>query len=282
MLSYDRLEFTQQAVAALRDKTTHPYRLVVVDNGSSHETVDWLKGARRRGDIDVLVLNDRNLGVAAAANQGWLACETDYYLKLDNDIVIEKDGWLEALVEAADRLPDAGMVGYNFETDSYPVARVAGLSVRPRRVHLGGACCLITPEAHRRAGYWCEDYFPYSEEDFDMGYRLELAGLRHYYLEDEHVGQHLPRGRATELDGWRSGDDEDDARYRAFKDTARRHHVGALSTLWINQRLYRSGGKSLYASPGAPSETARGKIEKQLFSWVREGVRAVLPQSRRS
>lgn len=250
MLSYNRLDFTRQAIEAVRRTTGQRYRLVVVDNGSSAETVDWLKGARRRGWIDVLLVNGSNLGVARAANQGWLAFETSLYVKLDNDIVIEKADWLSKLVAVGEGISDAGMVGYNFEAVSYPVREIEGFRVRPRELHLGGACVLVTRRAHERVGFWCEDYFPYSEEDFDMGYRLTLAGFRHYYMEDEDVGVHLPRGKATVLDQWRSHDDEDDAAYRGFKDEARRRHVGLFSTRWINQQLYKNGLKSSYLASG--------------------------------
>jgi GT2 family glycosyltransferase len=250
MLSYHRLSFTRQAVEAVRERTRgQPYRLVVVDNASGPETVAWLKDAKRRGWIDVLILNGSNLGVARAANLGWRALETSHYVKLDNDIVVEKPDWLADLVAVGEGIPDAGMVGYNFESVSYPLRDVEGHRVRPRAVHLGGACVLVTRRAHERVGFWCEDYFPYSEEDFDMGYRLTLAGFRHYYLEDEHVGVHLPRGKATGLDAWRSLDDEDDPAYRGFKDAARRRHTGVLSTRWLNQQLYRRGLKSLYVTP---------------------------------
>jgi GT2 family glycosyltransferase len=264
MLSYGRLDFTKQSVASVRRHTRFPHLLVVVDNGSAPEVVEWLKQARRSGDIDILLLNDRNLGVAAAANQGWRACETAYYLKLDSDIVIEKDGWLEALVETADAVQDAGMVGYSFEGTSYPLKVVDGVRVRPAP-SLGGACVLLPRRGHDAAGFWCEDYFPYSEEDLDMCFRLRLAGLRSYYLEDEHVGAHLPRGRATPLGELRALDDEDDAAYRAYKDEARVRHVG--STLWVNMRLYRHGHKPLYCAPGR-QPAARERLFGGLYGLV--------------
>lgn len=269
MLSYNRLDFTKQAVAALPVHTEHPYRLVVVDNGSTADTVAWLKDARRRGLIDVLLLNENNLGVAVAANQGWQVFETDYYVKLDNDIVIEKHGWLGEMVRVADAIPDAGSVAYNFEPTSYPLIERDGCRVRPMTTHLGGACILIPLRAHRRVGFWCEDYFPYSEEDLDMGYRLVQAGLRHYYMDDESVGAHLPRGRATEIDGHGSYDDEDDPAYRAFKDAARQRHIARFSTLWTNQRLYKNGSKPLYVTPGRGANSPRVRAYEAVLGALR-------------
>lgn len=242
MLSYGRLAFTQEALRALRDHTEHPHRVVVVDNGSEPEVVRWLEAARRDGLIDVLALHRDNRGVAAAANDGWRLFETRHYVKLDNDIVIHKRGWLRELVHAAEAIEDCGMIGYSFEHRRYPVTLVDGHRVRPV-ASLGGACVLVPERGHRAVGFWCEDYFPYSEEDLDMGLRLRHAGLRCYYMEDEDVGLHLPRGRATELAGLTATDDEDDPAYRAFKDAARARH--ATTTLRRNRRLYRLGLKSL-------------------------------------
>jgi GT2 family glycosyltransferase len=277
MLSYNRLDFTKRAIAALREMTDHPYKLVVVDNGSDEDTVAWLKEAKRDGRIDILLLNDENRGVAPAANQGWQALDAPYYVKLDNDIVLTKRSWLSALVHAANTLPDAGMVGYNFEEQSYPLAARAGLRVRPRPVHLGGACVLIAEPAHAIAGYWCEDYLPYSEEDFDMGYRLERAGFSHYYMEDEDAGLHLPHGRATPLVDGTASDDEGDPEYREFKDEARHKHIGFFSTVWINRLQYDRGLRPLYYRPGPQRHSLRLRCETALFKTLRLAWTAFRP-----
>jgi GT2 family glycosyltransferase len=273
MLSFNRLSFTKRSIEALYEYTSYPFRLVVVDNGSDAETVAWLKESRKQGLIDVLILNAENRGVATAANQGWRAFSSSYYVKLDNDIVIQKSGWLAELVRTAEMLPEAGMVGYNFEECSYPLVERRGVRVRPRPLHLGGACILIGPRAHDAAGYWCEDYFPYSEEDYDMGYRLERAGFEHFYLEDEDVGLHLPKGRATRLEEGASFDDENDPVYRAFKDAARSKHIGPLSTLWINRRQYVRGTRSLRYVPGTDPRNVVGRLEARVVGGIRRLLR---------
>jgi hypothetical protein len=128
---------------------------------------------------------------------------------------------------------------------------------------------MVTRRGHERCGFWCEDYFPYSEEDFDMCLRLGFAGLRCYYLEDEHVGAHLPRGKATPLRGWQSEDDEGDVVYRGFKDAARRQHIGVYSTLWVNKRLYAAGHKSLYFRPGLSQDTPIAAAQKAFYRALR-------------
>jgi hypothetical protein len=155
-------------------------------------------------------------------------------------------------VEACDRLPDIGAVGYNFEATSYPVETVAGVRVRPKGGNLGGACVMIPVEVHRRVGYWCEDYFPYGEEDYDLYVRLAVIGLRCYYMEDEDVGLHLPEGKASPLlrEGRRSVFDEGDPAYRAAKDRWRTRYTGRRGLRQINESLYRRGLRPVYIEHG--------------------------------
>ena len=141
-------------------------------------------------------------------------------MKIDNDIVFTKPGWLAPLIAACDALPDVGAVGYNFEPRSYELADVNGIRIRIKTGNLGGCAIMIPERVHRLVGFWCEDYFPYGEEDHDMHCRLSILGLRSYYMEEENVGLHLPEGKASPLveGGRRSLFDEGDSAYRAQKD----------------------------------------------------------------
>ena len=248
MVTFGRVEFTRRSIDSIAPTAGYPYELTVVDNASSDGTVELLRELRARGAIHRLILNSRNMGVAYAANQGWAAGRKTYYLKVDNDIVFTRPGWLARIVDASDRLPDAGALAYNFETTSYPVTIVNGVAVRPKAGNVGGACVLIPERVQQRIGYWCEDYRPYSEEDSDMYVRLRYLGLQSYYMEDEDVGLHLPEGKASPLLGrvGRSVFDEGDPGYRAQKDRWRSRYAGRRGLRRINQFLYEHGLRSVY------------------------------------
>ncbi len=134
-----------------------------------------------------------------------------------------------------------GAIGYNFETQTYPARVDRRHRVRPKKGNLGGCAVMIPERVHRLVGFWCEDYFPYGEEDFDMYERLRRLGLRSYYMDDEDVGLHLPEGKASPLldAGRRSLFDEDDLAYRAQKNRWRAIHAGARGLRRINGSLYR-------------------------------------------
>jgi hypothetical protein len=58
-----------------------------------------------------LVLLRRNLGFADANNVGASYARGRLLLLLNSDVLPDRPGWLSALVEAHDRLPDVGAVG---------------------------------------------------------------------------------------------------------------------------------------------------------------------------
>lgn len=253
MVTYDRLEFTREAIASIARFAQPSCVLTVVDNGSRDGTPGFLAELHRQGVIQNLILIGRNVGVARAANLGWkMEPEAAHYLKYDNDIVIEKPGWLAAMVTAVERIPEIGAVAYSFEPVSYPVRRVAGLPLRVRAAgSLGGACVLIPRRTERVLGCWSEEYGLYGEEDADYGLRIRLAGLYNVYMEDEQIGRHLPAGRAAAIDSRDftavDGMEEVEHReYRQWKDSQRRQHARRGGLFRENIRAYEKGRKPLF------------------------------------
>jgi O-antigen biosynthesis protein len=280
MVTFNRVDFTRRSIAAVAETAGHPYELTVVDNASSDSTVDVLREYRAQGLVHRVILNTANRGVAFAANQGWAAGLKPHYMKLDNDIVFTKYGWLAQLVKACDALSGLGAIAYNFETDSYPPDERDGVRIRLKEGNLGGAAIMIPERAHRVVGFWCEDYWPYGEEDFDMYVRLSEAGLASYYMDDENVGLHLPEGKAAPLIGpaATAAFDEGDAEYRLQKDDWRAAHAGINGLRNINASLYRARLRPLYVahnSPYRPSIRARIHVARafhRIDRWERSAA----------
>ena len=106
--AWNKLEYTQRCLVALAANTPPElYELIVVDNGSTDGTGDFL--ACLEGDVKVIT-NQENLGFARACNQGAAVAEGDYLLFLNNDTE-PQPGWLEPLVHVLDTEPDVGAVG---------------------------------------------------------------------------------------------------------------------------------------------------------------------------
>lgn len=144
-----------------------------------------------------------------------------YYLKYDNDIVIQKNNWLSALVTVIDAIPELGAIGYNFEPVSYPLKLLREYKIRVKEEgNIGGACFLIPKRTEDILGYWCEDYGFYGFEDVDYSFRIKLTGLLNAYIEDEEIGIHLPAGRAVRIDArtWRGSDGIEEVDYKTYRD----------------------------------------------------------------
>ncbi len=252
MVTFNRLEFTKPAIASILEFTCYPPVITVVDNGSTDGTVEYLQALKYEGIITNLVLLKENVGVAKASNLAWSQePEAEYYMKYDNDIVLQKPQWLERMIEVMDAIPELAMLAYNFEPISYSVQTINGQQVRLKKGNLGGACVLIPKRTQDQLGFWCEEYGLYGEEDADYGLRLKVAGLNQAYMEDEEIGVHLPAGRAASIDPASSiaedGMEEyQHTEYRQFKDAQRR--VNTEGRTKENFKLYQEGRKSLYCT----------------------------------
>jgi GT2 family glycosyltransferase len=84
--------------------------IVVVDDKSTDETAQALKGLSREDGRVRVFRNRANHGFLASCNRGAAAARGDYLLFLNNDTVL-LPGWLGPLLATFDARPDAGVVG---------------------------------------------------------------------------------------------------------------------------------------------------------------------------
>ena len=93
----------QECVESLRRQTRRDFEVIIVDN--SGQGLVRRNGAAPGARV---IENSRNAGFGAAMNQGLRASGAPYLAAL-NDDAVPHPGWLDALVTALDRRPDAGM-----------------------------------------------------------------------------------------------------------------------------------------------------------------------------
>src|SRR5215470_15438495 len=79
--------------ASLASQTQHAAEIIVVDNGSTDATLEWLA---REAPQARLLAQGRNTGFAMAANRGLLAAQTEFVALLNTDVVLASD-WIEVM-----------------------------------------------------------------------------------------------------------------------------------------------------------------------------------------
>ncbi|MFP4171007.1 MAG: glycosyltransferase family 2 protein [Methanomassiliicoccales archaeon] len=178
-------------------------RLIVVDNGSSDDSVERISGEFPGAQIIPL---GSNLGYAAGANRGItraLEEDPEYVLLMNNDAFAER-GMVDSLVSAL-REEGAGMTGpkilYTGEDRVWFAGgyfnRVWGYTRHPgmdskvrlekREVDfITGCAMMVRAEVFRRVGVFDERFFMYME-DLDLCLRARALGYRCLYV---------PEGRA--------------------------------------------------------------------------------------
>src|ERR1017187_2166932 len=98
---WNQLEFTRKCIAALFRQTGPNWELIVVNNGSTDGTGNYLAGVQDASPVPVtLIANATNRGFPAAINQGLQYARGEYRVLLNNDVVVT-EGWLDQLVALA-------------------------------------------------------------------------------------------------------------------------------------------------------------------------------------
>ena len=94
MLSFNTIGFTQQAVASILAATKVENKVIVVDNGSTDGTIEWLRKERRVYHIE----NTANLGFARGNNVGIQCVDTEYFCLINSDVVVTPN-WLGRMID---------------------------------------------------------------------------------------------------------------------------------------------------------------------------------------
>jgi GT2 family glycosyltransferase len=106
----DNLVPTRLALESVLANTHEPaYSVIVVDNGSSDPTREYLEVLAARNPHVRVVRHDRKQGFATAVNRGLAAARADRVVLLNNDTIVPP-GWLVALIRHLED-PEIGVVG---------------------------------------------------------------------------------------------------------------------------------------------------------------------------
>ncbi len=204
IVNHNGQRFLDALGQSLRRQTYRNHEVLCVDNGSSDDSVTFL----RTQFPEVQVIEAENRGYGAGCNRGARAATGTYVMFLNEDYILPKD-CLERLARTYERLrredPEIGALACSQSAyDGTPNAPVYpgvidlfGFMAPNRRKRTRGAfipgCPFFTTRAlFLKSDGFCEQIFLYGE-DIDLSWRFTLIGKRNYSAPEIQV-QHYEGG----------------------------------------------------------------------------------------
>jgi len=113
IVNYKTLDFTRLCLRSIRKFTTYPYEVIVVDNDSRDESLEYLKSLSWIKLLERKNTNDLGGGYAHsyALDLAFENCSTEYFVSMHSDTFIKKQGWLTKMVSYIDNDPNVFSVG---------------------------------------------------------------------------------------------------------------------------------------------------------------------------
>jgi len=270
ILNLERYELTVDCVRSLLSCTFRDFSIIVVDNGTKHDSVNILRttfpGLKVIAVGENLGFNGgNNVGLREALEEGG-----EYLLFLNNDTIVDK-GFMEPLLKALSEIPGAGAVSpaiyyhdfpdeiwccgdkinlySGFPTMGKPCRK--GLDIIPSEYY-SGCAFLMKAEVLKKIGSFDEDYFLYGD-DIDLSLRLRKMGYGLYFI---------PKSRIWHRTSKTTGSDSYVYMYytsRASLLLHHKHHTGIKKFFYLSittaYHLLRGVKRSLKYLPNDASRT---------------------------
>ena len=205
--NYNGMKYLPAMMESLEKQEYRDFETILVDNGSTDESVSWAKA--RNPKLKVLLMGE-NTGFAHAVNEGIRHSASPFVLLLNNDTEADP-GFIGALISGIRRhnnafscasrmirsqdrsqLDDAGDY-YNALGWAYARGKGKAVDTYLKEEKIFAACAGAAIYRRRlleKTGLFDEEHFAYLE-DIDLGYRARILGFENWYIPDAliyHVG----------------------------------------------------------------------------------------------
>lgn len=217
ILNWNGREHLEQFLPSVVKHTPRQVRIIVADNGSTDDSVEWIN--KSYPDVEIILLGE-NHGFAKGYNIALEQVDAECFVLLNSDIEVT-EGWLEPLVATItnnqdvgavapklrsygyrDKFEYAGAAGGYIDILGYPFCRGRILSTlesdsgqyddKREIFWASGAAFCCRAELFRRMGGFDADFFAHMEE-IDLCWRMQLAGYK-VMVEPRSVVYHLGGG----------------------------------------------------------------------------------------
>ncbi|MDD3984718.1 MAG: glycosyltransferase family 2 protein [Methanobacterium sp.] len=195
--NFNGVNLLKECVNSIQKQNFIFYEVIIVDNASKDNSIEYIKDNYPEFR---LILNKKNLGFAAAVNQGIKVSKAEYIILLNNDVVLEMD-YISNLLNCIkmdenifsvsskmiqyydpSKIDDAGdeytlfgwteKVGNNKAPETYN-----------KEYEIFSACAgaaIYRKKVFNEIGLFDEQFFAYME-DVDIGYRSRIYGYKNLY-----------------------------------------------------------------------------------------------------
>ncbi len=204
--NYNGYAFLRDCLEALMPQLNDNIQVLVVDNGSTDESISLLKSYNERNEEIRCIFLKENTGFCGAVNAGIKASTTRYVILLNNDTKV-LPGYVDSLVAAMEQdeeifsasarmlkmhapelIDDAGdeycALGWAFARGK---DRPAGLYEESTEVFAAcGGASIYRRAVFEEIGLLDDRHFAYLE-DIDIGYRARIYGYRNIYVPEAKV-----------------------------------------------------------------------------------------------
>ena len=109
--TYNRAHYICQAIYSVLNQTYHQWKILLVDDGSTDNTIEVVKNIIPKNTPVTIIYNPTNLGQSRALNIGLDQIDTTYLVQLDSDDLFLPIT-LEVLFKAAQKEPEDVAVFY--------------------------------------------------------------------------------------------------------------------------------------------------------------------------
>jgi len=144
---YNQVEYTRQCIDSMIQQGDDLSRIIVIDNGSTDETRDYLQSLPV-GDV---IFNKANLGCGVAWNQGALKLQAEWTIIMNNDVIVSPY-WIEKLITTAEKnnlkVISPALIEGDLDYDFHAFAKDASLKMKDSlRLGAKHAVCLAVHES---------------------------------------------------------------------------------------------------------------------------------------